>query len=264
MAGSLAGVAPAAGSLRVDVSSSLKGRAGLLLRGERNWRTLDLLIASQMAMSLVLLAAATICVRAQYTMFAAGPGFEIEHVLALRIGSVRDGWSFRQTIEHRLRAVPGVVSVCFAEFMPMEREDSWDVRVAGQTAGTGHMVTTNSVSTNYFETLGIPIVRGRTFEERDSAADHGGSVVIVSEAFAREFWPGEDPVGKVIEAPERLRVIGVSRNTRSARYGEQDRPQLFRLQNPNERSGSLLVRFQGNDGEVARGICRSPPQFGRR
>jgi MacB-like periplasmic core domain/FtsX-like permease family len=188
-------------------------------------------------------------------MFAAGPGFEIEHVLAARIGSTTDGWAFRRMLGERLRGVPGVVSVCFAEFMPMEREDSVDVRVAGQAAGTGRVVAMNSVSTNFFETLGIPIVRGRAFDEGDSATDRVGSVVIVSENFAREFWPAEDPVEKVIEAPERLRVIGVSRNSRSARYGEQDRPQLFRLENRKGRSGSLLVRFQGNYREVARGIA---------
>lgn len=158
-------------------------------------------------------------------------------------------------VAERLRGVPGVVSVCFAEFMPMEREDSWDIRVAGQPTGTGRVVAANSVSANFFETLGIPIVRGRGFEERDSSENHRESVVMVSENFAREFWPGEAPVGKVIEAPERMRVIGVSRNSRSARYGEQDGPQLFRLQSPNERSGSLLVRFQGNYPEVARGIA---------
>ena len=254
-AGCLAVLAPAAESLRADVSASLKSRAGLFGQGVTRWRTLDFLVAAQMATSLVLLAASAVCVRAQYTMFAAGPGFEIEHVLAGRIGSTTDGWAFRGMVAERLRGVPGVVSVCFAKFMPMDREDSWDVRVAGQAAGTGRLVAANSVSTNFFETLGIPILRGRAFEERDSSADHAASVVIVSEAFGREFWPGEDPVGKVIEAPERLRVIGVSRNSRSARYGEQDGPQLFRLQNPNERSGSLLVRFQGNDSEVARGIA---------
>lgn len=254
-AGCLAVLAPAAESLRADVSASLKSRAGLFGQGVTRWRTLDFLVAGQIATSLVLLAASAVCVRAQYTMFAAGPGFEIDHVLAGRIVSTTDGWAFRRMLGERLRGVPGVVSVCFAEFMPMEREDSWDVRVEGQPAGTGRVVAANSVSTNFFETLRMPIVRGRAFEKGDSSADHAAPVVVVSENFAREFWPGEDPVGKVIEAPERLRVIGVSRNSRSARYGEQDGPQLFRLQNPKERSGSLLVRFQGNDGEVERGIA---------
>lgn len=254
-AGCLAVLAPAAESLRADVSASLKSRAGLFGQGVTRWRTLDFLVAGQIATSLVLLAASAVCVRAQYTMFAAGPGFETEHVLAGRIASTDDGWAFRRMLGERLRGMPGVVSVCFAEFMPMEREDSWDIRVAGQPVGTGRVVATTSVSTNFFETLGIPILQGRQFEERDSSENHAESVVIVSENFAREFWPDEDPVGKVIEAPERLRVIGVSRNSRSARYGEQDGPQLFRLQSPNERSGSLLVRFQGNYPEVARGIA---------
>ena len=254
IAGCLAGLAPIAESLKADLATSLKGRGGIFASGVRSWRALDLLITGQMAMSLVLLAAAAICVRAQYTMFAAGPGFEIEHVLAMRIGSPTDGWAFRRTLEQRLRGVAGVVSVCYAQFLPFEREDSEDVRPSGQARGTGRLVSTNFVSPNFFESLGIPIVRGRAFEERDTTSDHTGSFAIVSEAFAHEFWPGEEAIGKVIEAPERLQVVGVSQDSRSARYGEQDGPQLFRLQNPNGLTGSLMVRFQGDSGQVARGV----------
>jgi hypothetical protein len=175
-------------------------------------------------------------------------------VLAMRIGSPTYGWAFRRTLEQRVRSVPGVVSVCYAQFLPFEREDSEDVRPSGQDRGTGRLVSTNFVSPNYFESLGIPIVRGRAFEERDTTSDHTGSFAIVSEAFAREFWPGKDAIGKVIEAPDRLQIVGVSRDSRSARYGEQDGPQLFRLQGPKQRSGALMVRFQGDRGQVARGI----------
>ena len=254
IAGCLAGLAPIAESMKADLATSLKGREGLFVSSVRNWRTLDFLVASQVAMSLVLLAAAAICVRAQYTMFAAGPGFEIEHVLAMRIGSPGDGWAFRHTLEQRLRAVPGVVSVCFAQFLPLEREDSENVKPSGQDAGTGRVVSTNFVSPNFFETLGISIVRGRAFEARDTANDLSGSFAVVSESLAREFWPGEDAIGKVIEAPDRLRVVGVSRDSRSARYGERDGPQLFRLQSPKESSGTLMVRFHGNAGAVEGGV----------
>jgi predicted permease len=257
MSGCLAGLAPAAGSLKADVLVSLKRREAPLGRGVRQWHVLDLLLGGQLAMSLLLLAAAAICVRAQYTMFASGPGFEIKHVLAVRIGSTQDNWALRRTLEQRLRAVPGVVSACFAKFMPMEREDAEDIRVPGQAAGTGRVVSTNFVSTNFFETLGIPIVRGRAFEERDSASDRTASVAIVSEAFAREFWPGEDPIGKMIDAPDHLQVVGVSRDSRSSRYGEQDGPQLFRLQDPKGTSGSLLLRFQGDAGGVEAAVAEA-------
>jgi predicted permease len=253
-AGCLSGLSPIAESLKVDLGTSLKGSESCLACGVRNWRTLDLLIASQMAMSLILLAAAAICVRAQYTMFAAGPGFEIEHVLAVRIDSSADGSAFRRTLGQRLKPVPGVVSVCYAEFLPFEREDAEDVRALGQPVGTGRMVSANFVSPNYFDALGIPIVRGRTFGESDITTDHAAPVAIVSAAFARQFWPGEDALGKVIEVPKRLQIVGVSRDSRSVRYGEQDGPQLFRLQGPKESSGSLMVRFQGDASAVETGI----------
>jgi predicted permease len=255
VAGCLAGLAPIAESLKADLAESLKGRGGMLVSSVRNWRTLDFLIAGQIAVSLVLLAAAAVCVRAQYAISAGGPGFEIEHVLAMRIGSPTDGWAFRRNLDQRLRAIPGVVSVCYAQFMPFEREDTEGVRTFGQTTGTGRLVSTNFVSPHFFETLGITIVRGRAFEERDTDSDHAGSFAVVSEAFAREFWPGEDAIGKVIEAPDHLRVVGVSRDSRSARYGEKDRPQLFRLHSPKDSSGTLMVRFDGDAGQIERRIA---------
>jgi predicted permease len=253
-AGCLAGLAPIAESLKADLGTSIKGSESCFACGVKNGRTLELLIASQIAMSLVLLVAAAICVRAQYTMFAAGPGFEIQHVLAVRIDSVKDGWALRHTLGQRLKAVPGLMSVCFAEFLPFERKDTEDVRTLSQPAGTGRLVSTNFVSPNYFEALGIPIVRGRAFGDGDVTTDYVAPVAIVSAAFARQFWPGEDALGKVIEVPERLQIVGVSRDSRSARYGEQDGPQLFRLQNPKASSGSLMVRFQGDVSTVRTGI----------
>jgi predicted permease len=253
--GLLAGLAPAAGSLKADVWGSLKAREGFFGQGLRNWRTLDFLIAGELAMSMVFLIAAAICVRAQYTVFAAGPGFEIDHVLAVRVRSDRDNWAFRRALEDQMRTLPGIVSVCFAQFMPMEREDLDDIRISGDAPGTGRLVSANYVSTSFFQTLGIPIVRGRGFRAEDATGNRTEPVVVVSESFAREFWADDDPIGKVIETPDRLRVIGVSRNSRSGRYGGQDGPQLFRLQSPLSTSGSLLVRFQGDGGNVARSVA---------
>ena len=249
-AGCVSGAVPITETLRLDLANSLKGKPGLVVHAVRNWRTLDFLIAIQIAASLVLLTAAAICARAQYTMFAAGPGFETEHVIAVGIGSTSDNWMLRRTLEERLGHIPGVLSICFAQFPPFEREDVTDARLAGQPKGSGRMISMNSVSTKFFQTLDIPIVRGRSFSDGDVASDHPASIAVVSEAFARSFWPGEDPVGKVVEAPDRLQVVGVSRDLRSARYGELDGPQLFRLQNPNGASGSLLVRFQGQSGGI--------------
>jgi predicted permease len=249
-AGCASGAAPILESLRLDLAESLKGKAGLFVPVVKSSRTLDFLIGAQMAASLVLLTAAAICVRAQYTMFAAGPGFETEHVIAVGISATADNSTLRRTIEERVRSVPGVRSTCFAEFPPFEREDLTDVRVPGQPPGSGLMVSVNSVSANFFETLDIPIVRGRNFSDGDAASDQAASIAIVSEAFARSFWPGEDPVGKVIEAPDHLEVVGISRDLRSARYGELDGPQLFRLQNPKGPSGSLLTRFQGPSAAI--------------
>jgi len=109
----------------------------------------------------------------------------------------------------------------------------------------------------YFSTLGIPIVRGRSFDEQDTR--QGRSVAIVNEAMARRFWPGQDPLGKHLRAgpPSApfAEVIGVVRNTRGARLWEADQPYLYlpllqTTEGPpiqTEQLGmKLLVRSKGN------------------
>jgi predicted permease len=262
LAGFVAGLAPAAESLRVDLSSILKGQETLFGSAVRMGRTLEFLIAGQLAMCLVLLAAAGVCIRAQYTMFKADPGFEMRKVLAVQLDigvppyTEDSAWSFYRTLERRVRELPGVQAVCYASVAPFERHDVADVRLPGQTKGTGRLVSVNNVTANYFETLGIPIVRGRAFLEADTNSAAAASVIVVSEAFARAFWPGEDPLGKVAEVGENdwTRVVGVAHDTRSERYGAVDGPQFYRLQNPSAFGGPMMVRFRGDSQPVGRGI----------
>jgi len=122
-------------------------------------------------------------------------------------------WSFYRTFEQRVRGLPSVQSVCYATLPPFQDLRSEDVRLPGEMKGAGRQASMNIVSTDFFKTLKLPILRGRVFRASDVTSNKPAAVIIVSEAFARTFWPGKDPIGNVIEVEngDRLEVVGVAR-----------------------------------------------------
>lgn len=265
LAACMAGLAPAAESLKVDLANSLKGHGSLL--GASRWRLRDLLVAGQVATSLVLLAITGLVMRAQYDISVADPGFETRQVLLVPLGvnvppyTADAAWSFYRTLEQRVRALPGVQSVCYAKKAPFWGDDEGpetteEVRLPGQAKGTGRRASVDVVSTDFFETLRIPILRGRALERADANSQKPAAVTVVSENFARKLWPHEDPVGKGLEWAdgERLEVVGVARDTKSQSYGSIDGPRFYVLDNPRSFGGPLMVRFSGDAHLVARAV----------
>ncbi len=271
LAAAFAGIAPATESWKLDLSSSLKGHETLLGSGAHKWRMRDLLVVAQVALSTVLLVVTGLVARVQYSMSSTDPGFEARQVLLVPL-SVRvppytpdSARSFYRILEQRVRALPGVQSVAYSDRAPFWGDDeapdaTEEVRLPGQASGSGRRAALNAVSTDYFDTLRIPIMRGRPFEPSDITAEKAAPVAVVSEALARALWPHDDPVGKVIEQgqSERLQVIGVARDTRSESYGATaDGPVLYRLQDPHSFAGPLLVRFQGEAAAIQRAFANT-------
>ena len=265
LAACMAGLAPATESLKVDLASSVKGHESLL--GTSRWRLRDLLVAGQVATSLVLLAITGLVMHAQYDISVADPGFETRQVLLVPLGvnvppyTADAAWSFYRTLEQRVRALPGVQSVCYARKAPFWGDDespeaTEEVRLPGQPKGTGHKASADVVSTDFFETLRIPILRGRALQRADATSQKPAAVTVVSESFARTLWPHQDPIGKVIERSEgeRLEVVGVALDTRSQTYGSTDGPRFYVLDSPSSFGGPLMVRFSGDARPVARAV----------
>jgi predicted permease len=260
LAACIAGLTPAAESLKLDLWTSLKGQDNLIGSGFGKWHLRDLLVTAQVAMSVMLLVFAGLVIRAQYGISSADPGFETRQVLLVPLDvkvppySQDSAWSLYRALEKRARELPGVQAVCYASSAPFWGDDEEgpdtreEVRLLGQAKGTERKAAVNIVSTDFFETLRIPIVRGRAFEQADMTAQKPAPVTVVSEAFARTLWPNGDPIDKVIEwgQGDRLRVVGVARDTKSQTYGEVDGPRFYLLQNPHSFAGPLMVRFQGD------------------
>jgi predicted permease len=224
-------------------------------------------VAAQIAMSLVLLAGAGLFVRAQYTTFTADAGFDTDHVLLVEPrldmppytpNSVR---AFYRMLTQRVESAPGVRSVCLGAppLLGDEGGDATEVRLPGQVKGTGKQAGVTAVSARFFETLGIPISRGRPFLESDAASNEKAPIAVVSEAFARTYWNGENPIGKLIELQEGdlLRVVGVARDTRGDRLGTVDGPRVYRLRRASSATQDpVLVRFDGDAASVVRSVRR--------
>ncbi len=250
-AGAIAGAAPAAESLNVDLTSALKGQESLL--GQRHSR--NFLVGAQVAMSMVLLVIAGIFVHAQYTIFTASPGFETHQVLMVGLHTdmppytAESAAAFDRAVAQRVAALSGVVSVAFTGAPPFSASDEG----AGPTEeinGTRQPAAVNTVSENYFDTLGIPLVRGRAFRPGDPRA------IVVSEAFARAFFPGRDAIGQTVQTArgEPLEVAGVARDVKSQRFGATDGPLFYRPRPAQAFGDTLMVRFRGEEGAIAAAV----------
>lgn len=230
----MAGLSPAGESLRGDLHSAMKAGSTGMAAGASKRRSF--LIGAQVAMSLVLLVCAGLFMRAQYTMFTADPGFEIRRVLFVPLQA-----PLAATAD-RILKVPGVESV--ASGSPLSQEEqgpaTQEVRAPWQPAGSGKQIAITDVSTNYFDTLSIRLLQGRSPTNAREA--------VVSRACARSFWPGKDPIGErvVLADGKEATIVGVASDVASEHPGSVDAPHLYRWRDMSHPVDSLLIRFRGD------------------
>jgi predicted permease len=201
------GLAPALQSSALNLIDSLKegGRgAGL---GKHSSRVRSLLVSSEFALALVLLAGAGLMIRTFSALSAIDPGFNPHHLLTMIISvagakdtAVKDRSGFYQRALEQIRTLPGVVSASAINHLPLAGDD-WDLpffiegrptpRRGEEPGGTYRVVLPG-----YFRTMNISMLRGRDFTEHDNQSAPG--VIIINEFLANHYWPGEDPIGKRI------------------------------------------------------------------
>jgi predicted permease len=250
------GLMPALQASKPDLVSALKDTAAPA--GYRRSRLRSGLIVVQIALSLVLLVAAAVVVRALLTQ-TVNPGFQTENGLMMSVDLGLQGYDetrgreFQRRLVESVSRLPGVRSACVADFVPLSLNYSGDnIYVEGQEPVRGANVPNAMVArvgVGYFETMGIPLLNGREFSEQDTrAAPH---VAIVNEAFARSFFPGPDPVqdavGKrvsliSIQGPF-VQIIGVAKDGKYFNIAEEPRPFLY---------SSLLQTYIPNTILIAR------------
>jgi len=199
------GLAPALEATRFDLNEPLKESGRGVIGGTRAQRVRSLFVVAQVALALVLLIGAGLLMKSLSRLESVDPGFQADHLLTMRVNLPGRKYDsdpkilnfFKQAIE-QVRAIPGVESVGAINTIPFGGPHSGtklDIegqpkRPAGQDLTTGVCVT----DANYFHTMGIQLKRGRLFTPQEAMEMR--HVVVVNEAFAREIFPGQDPIGQ--------------------------------------------------------------------
>lgn len=269
MTGILFGLAPAIHATRGDLTSAL--RAGLTGFDRGRARLQGGFVVAQLSLSLVLLATAGIFLSSLLEMSRVVVGFDATtRVLALSFDLNLQGYTperantFVDALGTRAASLPGVESVSFTNLPPLAgRTIGADVAIdaKGATDSTrfgeaaGVEVTWSTIRPGYFATVGIPLLAGRDFGDRDDTA--APPVAIVSEQVAQRAWPRENPLGKRISftGPRGpfLTVVGVARDALIASNAREQRPQAYsaHMQHPATMDLTLLVRAGATPNHTA-------------
>jgi predicted permease len=247
----LSGLAPALNSTREDIASALKPGVTSRSRAGRFFSLRNILVFHQVTASMVLMLITGFIVIGVSRLASTDLGFDYERIYVLNVDPVRDGYEPRRAAElldelpRRLSAIPGVVSVSMAQTLPVALSGSESIlsakaELAGGASGLG-AIRVDRVGPGFFETMGIPLLRGRGFDRRGPAED--SLVVVVNETMARQVWPGQDPVGNTLEFEGRIRqVVGVAGDIRPAMPLS---PQLPSVYLPLDPSGFALPTLEG-------------------
>jgi len=204
LTGALAGVWPAWRARRADVNSVLQAGGRSDTSGVVRHRVRSILVVAQVGGSLVLLIVAGLFVRTLFSAQRAYMGFDPNNVLNLTLDAGEMGYDearskgFYQELEARVRALPGVQSVSLAFSVPMgEVNDGSQIYIEGRPLASGQqapVIMFNRVDPPYFDTMRVPLLRGRAFRQNDD--EHSPLVAIINEEMAHQFWPNQDPIGK--------------------------------------------------------------------
>src|ERR1041385_5840326 len=234
LTGVLFGLAPALRATSLDLATSLKQSrrtTGVVSRLSKG------LIVLQVALSLLLLMGATLFIRTLYNLQHINLGFNEDNLLLFRLQPQQAGYEderltkFYQQLFARLDHLPGVSSATFAS-VPLIADDNLlhDILLPGETETTAQSHETNRqvARENYFETMEIPLLRGRGFTSQDD--QHAPRVGVVSEAFARKFFPNQGVLGKhvtIIDGKRDLEIVGVVADTKYMTQREEIKPLLY-------------------------------------
>lgn len=239
-AGLIFGLVPALQATRPDVAGTLKDQAGAVTGGA-SALTRNLLVVSQIALSLLLLIGAGLFIRSLQNLKDLDPGFRISNLLAFKVDPTLNGYTpqktkrFYEQLKETLETLPGVESSALA-VMPVLENDEWDqwVTIDSYSPKTGELPDPhmNFVSPDYFKTMEIPLLAGRDFRRTDILTSP--KVCIVNEAFAKKYFGSINSVGHKIGmgidpgTKTDITIVGVSRNTKYESMRDEIPTEVFR------------------------------------
>jgi putative ABC transport system permease protein len=274
IAGVLFGIIPALQVTQSGLAGMLKESTRASTAGSSGAHTRDVLLVAEIALCMLLLTGAGLALRSFAALRRVDPGFRPEHVLVNthlvlppdRYDTPAKSLGFFAELLQRVRALPGVRSAGGSTALPLEGTNSAfsmpsdTFRIAGDssaTAGHEHGAVLNQVTEGYFETMSIPLGRGRYFEESDnSLAPH---VAIVNQTLARHFFVGRNPIGQSLylsgEDSAPWTIVGVVGDSRQFSIQAEPSPEIFvPFRQASGQYLYLLVRSTGDPEALAESV----------
>ena len=267
--GLLFGLAPAIQASKPDVVPVLKNETVPAGSG-RGWlRFVNLrqaLVVSQVALSLVSLIAAGLFLRSLRDAQSADTGFERRGVLVMDVNLGREGYTpergqlFYKQVVDRVSALPGVQRASIAQNPPLGGGFLRSVFLEGADTTTQDriLVQVNSVSPGYLDTIDIPLLRGRDFNETDTTG--APQVVVINETMAQRFWPGQDALGKRFKFfgdEQYSTVVGIARTAKYNGVAEDPIPFIYQpLRQNYTPQATLHVRAASDAGSLGAAVRR--------
>jgi predicted permease len=267
----LFGIVPAIHATRAGVIAALKEESGSVAGGGRQARLRRVLVISQVALSMLLLAGAGLFARSLYNLKWLDPGFRVDDLFVFSVDPSLSGYeggrltTLYRRMQEELAAVPGVRSVSMSEVGTLAG-DNWSqtVRVDGYESKEGEDLnpSVDGVGPRYFETMGIPLVSGREFTERDVIG--APKVAIINETMAKYFFGSSNPIGRRFGfgrgKPTDIEIVGVAKDVRSVELRDQP-PRYVYIPYAQDDSVTQLTYYvraaRDDGGAIAAGIRQS-------
>jgi predicted permease len=270
LTGVLFGLAPALRATRLAWGDTLKEGGRSVIGGPQRVR--NLLVVAEIALSMTLLIGAGLLIRSYVRALRVDPGFAPHNVVSLRVSTLGTSYQdrtrrveFYQGLWDRARQLPGVESVGGVSILPLAGGIGWGgITIEGYNPASGQdaiQADGRSASVGYFETMKVPLLRGRFFTEQDSQTSP--PVAIVDEKMVRAYWPGVDPIGKRLKfggpnsgAPW-MTVVGVVANVKQYALDTDSRVTLYtpHLQSPDH-TMYVVARTKNDPLGVAAAVTR--------
>ncbi len=267
------GLGPAVLAVRANPQESLKEGGRSVLGGLRSRRLSSAFVMAEVALSLLLLIGAGLLIRSFQRLTAVNPGFQTENLLTARVTLPGSQYQpaqrvafFRQAVE-RIATLPGVRSASAVSWLPfggMRSATGFIIEGRPKPAPGERPVTdVRTVLPNYFRTMGIPLLRGRDFTERDTA--EAPRPFVINQALAQKYWQNEDPIGKriAVHMGDAVlgEIVGIVADIKDQTLDGQILPTVFYPHSHLTYSGmTLVVRATGDVSGLARsvtGVVRS-------
>ena len=274
----LFGLIPALRAARPDLQTALRESSGSATPGAHRLWFRAALVAGEVSLTVLLVIGAGLMLRSFSRLLAVEPGFRPDGLITASLSPPPQDYDVADRVETfyasliaRLRSLPGVSAASAGTTVPMWNDQGvWDFEIDGRpTPGSGEVAWNAAaviVRPGYFETLGVPLVRGRFFNDGDN--DRSMAVAVINEAMAAKFFPGEDPLGRRIRiagvtTPESwMTIVGVSGNVRTESLDRPARPAYHfpQVQTPKFGQGtfrtmSIIVRTAEPERTI--GLLRS-------